>query len=102
MKYYVVVEINITDPSWIPEYLQKVTKMVESVGGKYLARTANIEIIEGEKTQPNNIVIIEFPSKEVAHAFYESDEYQPFKGKRINGTKEGSFMLVAGEDIAKS
>lgn len=99
MKYYAVAEIDITDPSWIPEYLQKVTKMVESVGGKYLARTDNIDIIEGEKSQPHNMVIIEFPSKEAAHQFYESDEYQPFKEKRLNGTK-GSFVLVAGEDIA--
>jgi uncharacterized protein (DUF1330 family) len=101
MKYYAVAELNITDPTWIPEYLQEVTRMVESLGGKYLARTGNIEIIEGSKAQPHNMVIIEFPSQEAAHKFYKSDEYQPFKESRMNGS-QGSFVLVAGEDIANS
>lgn len=99
MKYYAVADIDIIDPTWIPEYRQKVTAMVESVGGKYLARTGNIEVVEGEKAKPHSMLIIEFPSKSAAQQFYDSDEYRPFKEKRLKGTK-GSLVMVAGEDIA--
>ncbi|MDP6040718.1 MAG: DUF1330 domain-containing protein, partial [Candidatus Latescibacteria bacterium] len=38
MGYYVVAEVNVTDDSWIPEYIENVTRIVEQHGGKYLAR----------------------------------------------------------------
>ena len=48
MKYYTVGEIEITDQSWVPAYVQNVTKLVEQRGGRYLARTSKIEKLEGE------------------------------------------------------
>jgi len=39
MKYYTVAEMDITDPSWIREYVTNVTGMVERRGGAiWLAR----------------------------------------------------------------
>jgi len=46
-------------------------------------------------------VIVEWPSKEAAVAFYESEEYRPYRQKRIAGARN-EFFLVAGEDIAKA
>jgi uncharacterized protein (DUF1330 family) len=43
MKYYSVAEIEITDQSWVPAYVQNVTRLVEQRGGRYLARTSKIE-----------------------------------------------------------
>ena len=99
MKYYAVGMLNFTSDQWVQEYLQQVTPMVEKVGGKYLARTPMIEMIEGSTPPPNTIVMIEFPSKDAAEAFYHSDEYAPFKDARQAGST-GTFMLVAGQDIA--
>jgi len=99
MKYYVVAELNVTDDSWVPAYLENVTKLVEQVGGRYLARTPKIEKIEGEREVPQIFVIIEFPSKDAATSFYSSAEYQPYLTQRQEGgTTE--LVLVAGEDIA--
>jgi len=39
MKYYLIAEIEITDQSWVPEYIKNATGMVERRGGKYLSRT---------------------------------------------------------------
>lgn len=100
MKHYTVVELEITDDSWIPEYVQNVTKMVEKHGGRYLARTSTIEKIEGNRKPPQLFVIIEWPSKEVAITFYESPEYRPYRSKRHAGAKN-ELHLVAGEDVAK-
>jgi uncharacterized protein (DUF1330 family) len=100
MKYYSVAELDITDQSWVPAYVKNVTKLVERCGGRYLARTSNIEKIEGERKPPQIFLIIEWPSKDAAEAFYESDEYRPYRQSRIEGARN-EFVLVAGEDIAK-
>jgi uncharacterized protein (DUF1330 family) len=38
---------------------------------------------------------MEFPTREAAMAWYESDEYQAVIGKRLNSTK-GFLVLVDG------
>jgi len=101
VKYYMVVEIEVTDPSWIPDYVKNVTQLVEKNGGTYLARTSRLEKIEGERKPPQVLVIIEWPSKEAADACYASEEYRPFREKRKAGAKN-EMMLVAGEDIMKT
>lgn len=101
MKYYCVAEIEITDQSWVPGYVQNVTKIVERCGGRYLARTSNIEKLEGEREAPQIYLIIEWPSREAALSFYESDEYKPYRKSRIEGGRN-ELALVAGEDIAQA
>ena len=101
MKYYLIGEIEVTDQSWVPDYVQKVTGMVERWGGRYLARTPKVEKIEGERKPLQLVVIVEWPSKEVAVAFYESEEYRPYLQKRLTGAKN-EFLLVAGEDVTQT
>lgn len=101
MKYYSVAEMNITDRAWIRDYVQNVTRMVEKRGGRYLARTNNMERLEGRRANPHVFLIIEWPSEEAAKAFYESEEYRPYLRSRLAGSN-GEFVLVAGEDINKA
>jgi len=100
MKYYLIAELDIKDQSWVADYLRNVTGMVERSGGRYLARTPRVERIEGERKPAGIVVVLEWPSKEAAMAFYESEEYRPYRQKRIAGAKN-EFFLVAGEDIAR-
>ena len=101
MKYYCVAEIEITDQSWVPAYVKNVTRLVGQHGGRYLARTSKIEKIEGERKAPQIFLIIEWPSEDAAKAFYECDEYRPYRRNRIAGAKN-EFLLVAGEDMTKT
>jgi len=101
MKYYSVAEIEITDQSWVLAYVENVTRLVEQCGGRYLARTSKIEKLEGERKVPQIFLIIEWPSKDVAKAFYECDEYRPYRQSRIEGATN-EFLLVAGEDMTKT
>jgi uncharacterized protein (DUF1330 family) len=89
---------NVTDASWVAEYVAEVTPMVERRGGRYLARTARIERIEGERTPPQVLLIIEWPSREAADDFYESDEYRGFREARRAGARN-EFVLIAGDDV---
>jgi uncharacterized protein (DUF1330 family) len=101
MKYYVVAEIDITDQSWVAAYVENVTKLVEQHGGRYLARTSTTDKLEGERRAPQLMVIIEWPSKEVAESFYQSDEYRPYLQSRLKGARN-ELVLVAGEDMTRT
>jgi uncharacterized protein (DUF1330 family) len=98
MKHYAVAELDVTDPAWVRDYVARVTAMVEARGGRYLARTATIEQIEGERTPPQVFLIIEWPSKQAADEFYASEEYRPYRESRRAGARNELF-LVAGEDV---
>jgi uncharacterized protein (DUF1330 family) len=98
MKYYAVAELDVTDPAWIRDYVANVTGMVERHGGRYLARTGRIEKLEGEGSPPQVMVLIEWPSKEVADQFYVSEEYRPYRERRRGGA-QNTFLLIAGEDV---
>jgi len=101
MKYYVVGEVEITEQGWVPDYIRNVTGMVERRGGRYLARTSIVERLEGDRKLPQILVILEWPSKESAVAFFESEEYRPYRKSRSIGAKN-EFLLAAGEDLAKA
>jgi uncharacterized protein (DUF1330 family) len=94
-------EVETTDQSWVPDYVQNVTGMVERWGGRYLARTPKAEKVEGERAGRGIMVIVEWPSREAAMAFYESEEYRPYRQKRLAGAKN-AFLLVAGEDVTNT
>lgn len=99
MKYYAVVEVAVTDDSWVADYLPIVTALVHKHGGQYLARTMTMEKVEGSRELPTVFVVIEWPSKEAAMAFYEDPEYQPHLQARLAGS-HSEFALIAGDDIA--
>ena len=98
MKYYAVAEMQVTDPGWVASYVRDVTAMVERHGGRYLARTRSVEKLEGERPPPQVFLIIEWPSREAAMAFYESEEYRPYRESRRAGAIN-EFALVPGEDV---
>jgi len=101
MKHYHIVELEITDQSWVAAYVQNVTKLIEQRGGRYLARTSNVQKLEGERQVPKLMVIVEWPSKEAAEAFYASEEYCSYLRNRLKGARNEA-ILVAGEDITKT
>ena len=68
MRYYSVAELTVTDRGWVRDYVTQVTPMVERYGGRYLARTAKFEQIEGERAPKDVVLLIEWPSKEAAEA----------------------------------
>jgi uncharacterized protein (DUF1330 family) len=76
MKYYVIAEMRVTDPAWVAEYVANVTPLIEQRGGRYLARTSHVEMLEGDRARPQVLVITEWPSREAAMEFYDSDAYR--------------------------
>jgi uncharacterized protein (DUF1330 family) len=100
MKTFALVELTVTDPAWIASYTPEVTRLVEAHGGRYLARTSQVERLEGEDAAPQVVVLLEFPSREALMGFYESEDYRPHLEARLAGSKSRG-LLFAGEDFAR-
>ena len=76
MAAYVVGQVKITDPDTFAKYSAQVPGVVEQFGGRYLVRGGKFETLEGE-WDVGRLVILEFPSMEHLHRFYNSPEYAP-------------------------
>ena len=98
MKWFAVAEMDVTDPSWIRGYVERVTPLVEARGGRFLARTPNAVKLEGERERAQVYLLIEWPSREAAVEFHASDEYRPYLEARMAGARN-QLVLVPGEDI---
>lgn len=100
MKCYTVAELEITDRTWVRDYVRHVTRMVGAAGGRYLARTSRFRKVEGTRPLPQVVLLIEWPSQEAALAFYESAEYRPYRHQRLEGAAS-EMLLVDGVDDAR-
>lgn len=101
MPYYAIAQMQVHDPAWVADYVLGVTPLVESFGGRYLARTPHLEWVEGQERAGHLAVLIEWPSREAAMEFYESDDYRPHREARLAGST-GEFLLVPGRDTVRS
>lgn len=93
MASYIVADEEITNPDEFQKYAQQVGPTLNKFGGKVLARTQP-ETLEGN-WKSKRIVILEFPSAELAKGWYQSPEYSAIKGIRQRAAT-ASFVLVPG------
>jgi uncharacterized protein (DUF1330 family) len=92
MPVYVVSRVNILDAQRMAGYMAAAPATVESFGGRYIVRTGEIEVLEGN-TSCDRVVVLEFPSREQARAWYESQEYRPLRDQRQQAAT-ASILLV--------
>ena len=81
MTAYVIMDIDVKDPTTYKEYIGLAPATVEAYGGKYQARAGRTEKLEGDWV-PKRLVILQFESLERARAWLDSPEYQPIKRLR--------------------
>lgn len=92
MAAYMIGMVEVTDPSWLAEYSEKVQKMFAEIGAKYHVRSTKVERLEGEKPLPMSMVVIEFPSMEVAREWYKTDDYQALVQLRSKGSQTDLWL----------
>jgi len=74
MSAIMISDLTILNEEAFQTYRTTAAKAIEKFGGRYLARNGEINVLEGV-WNPRTIVVVEFPSLEQAHAWYESPEY---------------------------
>lgn len=101
MAAFIIASVLITDDKWVPEYAARVHEIAAKHGGKYLSRSGNIEVLEGDSDELTLIALIQFPDKEAAKAFANDPEYAPFGKARKAGSKS-TLLLIDDTDLAGS
>ena len=86
MAYYSVLAVTPTTDNWVPDYLPAANALAARHGGKYLARTASHERLEGEGAGAALRIIIVWPSKDAAKAFMNDPAYKPHLEARTAGS----------------
>lgn len=75
MTAYAIVELTVKDPAAMDRYRALAVPAVTHHGGRFVARSAEPQQLEGCRPHGEQVVLIEFASTEVARQWYESDEY---------------------------
>lgn len=100
MTAYSVLAVTPTDDSWIPGYIEPVGKIIAKHGGKYIARTANHEQVEGEDQPAALRVILEWPDAQAARDFVNDPDYAPYLEARHKGSTSVHFIIDGKDELA--
>lgn len=94
MAAYVVVQIDVRDPTRYETYKSMAPESIRAHGGRYLARGGATETLEGTWS-PARFVILEFPDMDSARAWWSSMDYAEAKALR-QATADTQMLLVEG------
>ena len=92
-KGYVVANIRVKDQAKFEQFSGMAGPAIKKYGGKVLARGPGADRLEGDVS--GIVMMIEFTSKEAAHTFYYSEEYQAAKTVR-EACSDTDFMIIEG------
>jgi len=95
MSAFVIVDTKIENPEAYEEYKAAARPIAEKFGGVYRVRGGDMDVLEDQLWSPTRMVVIEFPDRAAANAFYNSDEYAPVRAKRLANSK-CSLVIVDG------
>ena len=97
MTAYVISDVVGLDPELVARYRELARGSIERYDGRYLTGVGNaIDHVEGD-WQPQNIVLVAFPSMERAREWYSSEEYAEALAVRRTALRR-SLIFVAGTD----
>lgn len=94
---YALVQINMKNPEeFMERYAQHVFPILDAWGVEMIAGSMTPSTKEGDFSG-NWAAILRFPSMDVAEAWYQSADYEPYKNLRLNElTDFTSLVFVEG------
>ena len=91
MAAFVVVEVDVHDMDLYKTYTQLTPASIASYQGKFIARGGDTIVLEGD-WQPKRIVLLEFPSVEIANSWWHSEDYT--KARAIRQKAASTKMII--------
>jgi uncharacterized protein (DUF1330 family) len=79
----------------IVRHLERIDATLEPFGGRFIVHGGHVDVREGE--WPGTVIVIEFPDRERATAWYDSPAYQEILPLRTRNA-DGTAILVDGVD----
>lgn len=93
MTVYAIARINVTSPEDYQAYASQTVALVEKYGGRFLVKGGEQTQLEGNS--PGRHAVIEFPDRETAMKWYNSDEYQRILPIALSSS-ERDFVVIEG------
>ncbi|CAN0500184.1 unnamed protein product [Phaeothamnion confervicola] len=93
MSGYIMANFELTDPVGYDGYVPAVIPTLQAHGAEILVADYHSETIEG--TPSKVTVVLRFPSKQAARAWYDSPEYQTIVHLRTDNSE--GFVVIADE-----
>lgn len=94
MPAYIIVEVSIHNPQEYEGYKKLTPASLLPYGGEFIVRGGETITLEGD-WNPERIVVLKFPSKELAKQWWSSPEYTPAKDIRQRNAHT-KMILVEG------
>ena len=94
MPVYIIGDIEVKTPEAYQKYREQAPAIIERHGGTYCVRGGEAQVLEGD-WQPARLVVLRFPDRASAEAFYNDPDYQPLKALRQSASA-GSLLMVEG------
>jgi len=91
MAAFVVVEVDVHDKDLYKTYTQLTPASIASYQGKFIARGGDTIVLEGD-WKPKRIVLLEFPSVEIANSWWHSEDYT--KARAIRQKAASTKMII--------
>jgi uncharacterized protein (DUF1330 family) len=98
MAAYIIVQVEVEDPVRYEDYKRQAAAAIAACGGRFVVRGGKVETLEGT-WNPGRLVVLEFPSVELAKAFWSSEAYRPAKELR-QATARTEMIVVEGFSTA--
>ena len=95
MPAYVISTMTIHDPQTYKRYTDVTPPIVKRHGGKFLTRGDLVTTAEGDPFR-ERLVIIEFPDRAHAEAFYNDSDYQAASKHRRAAAKNSRLIIQEG------
>lgn len=92
MAAYILVDVSIHNPEDYEAYKKLTPPTLEKYGGKFLVRGGPTEILEGN-WKPGRMVVLEFPTTELAKKWWASPEYTPAKEIRQRAATTNMILI---------
>jgi uncharacterized protein (DUF1330 family) len=93
-KCYVIGDVSVHDPERYKDYTARTESTLEPFGGRFIVRGPEVQQLEGEWSA-GRVVVIEFPDRESAQGWWDSDAYEAIKPIRREAST-GNLILVDG------
>ncbi len=83
MSAYIIADVTVTDPARMAAYREWSTRAMQEHCAEVLVRGGEFEVLEGPWT-PSRLVVLRFPDRAAAKAFYASETYSHARTLREN------------------
>jgi uncharacterized protein (DUF1330 family) len=71
---YIIADVTVTDAEKMAAYRVWSSRAMQEFGAEILVRGGEVEVLEGPWT-PGRLVVLKFPDRATAKAFYNSETY---------------------------